>query len=70
MKCWSRPFPELSASRPASDRAANDKTEGTIKLDTFEVMGTKLLNMDIKRSRDDAQPYVVFDRAKTSMTEE
>ena len=30
-------------------------------LNTFEVMSSKLLNMDIKRTRDDVQPYVVFD---------
>lgn len=47
-------------SRPAGDQAAQ---MGVVKLDTFEVMGSKLLNMDIKRSRDDAQPYVTFDRA-------
>jgi len=49
-------------SRPASDRAASDEDRGVIKLDTFEVMGTKLLNMDIRRSVDDAQPYVIFNR--------
>src|SRR5262249_18345 len=27
------------------------------------VKGSKILNMDIARSRDDAQPYVIFDRA-------
>lgn len=31
-----------------------------IKLDTFEVFGRKTLNMDIQRTRDDVQPYVVF----------
>lgn len=36
--------------------------EKILKLDTFEVFGKKTLNMDIPRSRDDAQPYVVFDR--------
>lgn len=35
---------------------------GTVKLETFEVMGSRLLNMDLPRSRDDALPYVVFDR--------
>jgi len=49
-------------SRPASDRTADQPEGGVIKLDTFEVMGTKLLNMDIRRTRDDAQPYVVFNR--------
>ncbi|MDB6127617.1 MAG: hypothetical protein JWM35_1513, partial [Verrucomicrobia bacterium] len=53
------------SSRPAGDRAASGVTsaeDGTLKLDTFEVMDSKLLNMDKARSRDDAQPYVIFDR--------
>lgn len=50
-----------AVSRPAGDRAARVEG-GIIKLETFEVMGSKLLNMDIPRSRDDAQPYVIFDR--------
>jgi len=41
-----------------------EKAEKPLELPTFEVMGSKLLNMDIKRSRDDAQPYVVFEREK------
>jgi len=36
--------------------------EPVVKLDTFEVFGQKTLNMDIPRTRDDIQPYVVFDR--------
>lgn len=52
----------------ASDRPQNpngkvetdESGEKVIKLDTFEVFGRKTLNMDIQRSRDDAQPYVVF----------
>lgn len=52
-------------ARKNSDQPGEQKNEikdGVIKLDTFEVMGTKLLNMDIRRTRDDAQPYVVFER--------
>ncbi len=45
-----------------SDGEETSDTETVVKLDTFEVMGSKLLNMDKPRSRDDAQPYVVFDR--------
>ena len=46
-----------------SDQPGQSKIkDGVIVLDTFEVLGTKLLNMDIRRSRDDAQPYVIFDR--------
>lgn len=56
-------------SRPA-DRAAAEpdpKTrieEGKVQLGTFEVLGTKLINADLPRSRDDVQPYVVFGRAQ------
>ena len=53
----------------AAQAASSDRPEGTansneevVRLDRFEVMGSKLLNMDKPRSRDDAQPYVVFDR--------
>lgn len=52
-------------SRPAdaATAPANPRIEdGTVKLDTFEVFGSKTLNMDVARSRDDALPYVVFDR--------
>lgn len=51
----------------SSDRPSprNDNGEGgVINLETFEVMGRKTLNMDIRRSRDDAQPYVTFDRTR------
>jgi iron complex outermembrane recepter protein len=41
-------------------------TEKKVELPVFEVMAGKVLNMDIKRSRDDAQPYVVFDRTRMS----
>jgi len=51
------------ASRASRDRAADldEKKEEVVKLDTFEVFGRKTLNMDIQRTRDDVQPYVVFD---------
>jgi iron complex outermembrane receptor protein len=54
-------------SRPESDRAASQwetapNGEKVLKLDTFEVFGRKTLNMDIQRTRDDVQPYVIFDR--------
>jgi iron complex outermembrane recepter protein len=49
-----------ASSRPSSDRAADVTATPAIKLDTFEVFGRKTLNMDIQRTRDDVQPYVVF----------
>ncbi|MDB6170301.1 MAG: hypothetical protein JWM88_3165 [Verrucomicrobia bacterium] len=51
------------SSRPASDRAARNEN-GTLRLDTFEVMESKLLNMDKPRSAGGPQPYVVFDRGR------
>lgn len=53
------------AAQTDSDRPQSSikVEEGVVKMDTFEVMSSKLLNMDIRRSRDDAQPYVTFDRA-------
>jgi iron complex outermembrane recepter protein len=57
--------PNVQRAAPRSDRPrADDIEEKKIVLDTFEVMGSKLLNMDVPRSRDDAQPYVVFDRER------
>jgi iron complex outermembrane receptor protein len=38
----------------------NAEGEKVLKLDTFEVFGRKTLNMDIQRSEDDIQPYVVL----------
>ncbi|MDB6170058.1 MAG: hypothetical protein JWM88_2922 [Verrucomicrobia bacterium] len=51
------------SSRPASSRTARNE-DGTLKLETFEVMESKLLNMDKPRSRDDPQPYVTFGRGQ------
>lgn len=52
-----------NSARPEKATASNEKP---LELPTFEVMGRKLLNMDIKRSRDDAQPYVIFQREMIS----
>lgn len=38
--------------------------EGAVKLGAFEVFGSKLINLDVPRTRDDVQPYVVFDRSQ------
>ncbi len=40
----------------------DEKGEPVVKLDTFEVFGRKTLNMDIRRSENDPQPYVIFSR--------
>ncbi len=53
-----------AAQAKSSDRPSeSDKPEiGLVKLGTYEVFGSKLINADIPRTRDDVQPYVVFER--------
>lgn len=48
-----------ASDRPASQVKVED---GMVKMGAFEVFGSKLINTDIPRTRDDPQPYVVFDR--------
>ncbi len=40
----------------------NENGEKVVKMQTFEVFERKTLNMDVRRTRDDPQAYVVFDR--------
>lgn len=56
---------ERASDRPESKSVVKD---GVVQLDTFEVMGGKVLNMDVVRSRDDAQPYVIFDRTAIELS--
>lgn len=52
-----------SRDRPQSHDGrieADGSAEKVVKMDTFEVFAGRTLNMDIPRSRDDAQPYVIF----------
>lgn len=63
----SKNVPSRRAEREAADdadtRAAGAKIkDGVVTLGEFEVFGRKLVNADLPRSRDDVQPYVVFDR--------
>ncbi len=44
------------------DRAAPEAPERAEAVPEILVRGSKVLNMDIRRSADDAQPYVIFDR--------
>jgi outer membrane receptor protein involved in Fe transport len=44
--------------------SSNDSQEAKLSIPEVLVEGSRLLNMDIARSRDDVQPYVVFDRKK------
>lgn len=55
------PQPERSPARPAN--RSEESSEGDIVgMPAIMVQGTRTLNMDIARTRDDPQPYVVFDR--------
>jgi iron complex outermembrane recepter protein len=57
------PLPNAERATPRSSRpetTSDEFAEKKIVLDTFEVFGRKTLNMDIQRTRDDVQPYVVF----------
>ena len=52
---------EKSSDRPTGQNG--NVKDGVLRLDTFEVFGRKLINADLPRTRDDVQPYVVFNRA-------
>jgi iron complex outermembrane receptor protein len=49
--------------RPESSGKIED---GVVKLGTYEVFGSKSINADLPRTRDDVQPYVVFSREQLS----
>lgn len=49
--------------RSAEVRQTRTEIEGiTVTIPEVLVLGSRILNMDIPRSHDDAQPYVIFDR--------
>ncbi|MFI5337945.1 MAG: hypothetical protein ACHQ5A_14240, partial [Opitutales bacterium] len=52
--------PSRPAESAAAEAAGARLADGKVKLDTFEVFDSKLINSDLPRSRDDVQPYVVF----------
>lgn len=59
-----------SSSDRRADQDARSREQNSEKLEEFDmkgipeilVAGSRILNMDIRRSRDDVQPYVIFDR--------
>jgi iron complex outermembrane recepter protein len=53
--------PQGGDSSDAPGEKETDR-ETALRLPEVLIQGSKSLNMDIKRSRDDAQPYVVFER--------
>ncbi|WP_129778293.1 TonB-dependent receptor [Peristeroidobacter soli] len=50
------------AQEPAGDASATELKEIDLHIPEVMVTGSRLLNADIRRSADDPQPYVVFDR--------
>lgn len=58
----SLPNAERVAQTATTPKDQSKVEASKIVLDAFEVMGSRVLNMDKPRSRDDAQPYVVFNR--------
>lgn len=58
------PDAKNDASRLAEAQTAREARikDGVVQLDDFEVFGSKSINLDLPRTRDDVQPYVVFSR--------
>lgn len=52
------------AAQTESDRPGQklEVEDGVVKMGEFEVLGSRSMNMDIRRTRNDVQPYVVLDR--------
>lgn len=48
----------------AQEERSGRVEDGVLKLGRFDVFGSKLINLDVPRTRDDVQPYVVFDAAQ------
>lgn len=63
----SRAIAEAS-DRPNLRTEVNESGEKVVQMDTFEVFAGRTLNMDIRRTRDDVQPYVVFEGVDISNT--
>ncbi len=61
-----RPNAPRAALTEKSDRpeTSSRRDEEVVRLGEFEVFGSKLINLDIPRTRDEAQPYVVFDKTQ------
>jgi iron complex outermembrane receptor protein len=63
----SRPAEREAASgaeAPSAETGGAKIKDGTVQLETFEVMGTRLINADLPRDRDGTRPYVVFDHSQ------
>jgi len=56
--------PAADAEPAKAERKREKVTTGSQGVPEILVEGTKVLNMDVARSRDDPQPYVIFDRAR------
>lgn len=51
------------SGRPSKEKTTHIE-DGAVQLGTFEVFEKKTLNMDIHRSQDDIQPYVLYSSAE------
>jgi len=56
----------VARAAPSGDRptTVTGKDNQPVELPSFEVMGTKLINMDRARSRDDSVPFIIVDRSQ------
>jgi outer membrane receptor protein involved in Fe transport len=52
--------PRVAQTEATTPRDQSKIEDGKLVLDKFEVFGSKSINLDLPRTRDDAQPYVVF----------
>jgi iron complex outermembrane receptor protein len=60
----SRAADTADGNRDTSGKSPRPGLSESIVLPEVLVSGSKSLNMDIRRTRDDAQPYVIFEREK------
>lgn len=54
--------PRVEPEEATTPKSQSKVEDGKLVLDKFEVFGSKSINLDIPRTRDDVQPYVVFGR--------
>lgn len=65
IKAETSPAEKPPAPRPRpQSKAETSDDQDIVGLPAIMVQGTRTLNMDIQRTADDPQPYVVFDREK------
>ena len=60
----SEPVAQAKPTPAPKDETPSTRTSAVEKMSQILVTGSRILNMDIERTRDDPQPYVVFDHDK------